>query len=120
MVSPLRWRSFGVTNVRGAVLDIFLHLLLIAATAVVVLRLEKKRWTHLQFSISDVLSLTAATSMVLGLVCLDRIPLLPEMYLRLETLPIFNQVMTLFAIACTVWLIVSTIIDRLGDRYAKQ
>jgi hypothetical protein len=106
--------------VKAAILDISLHLLLIATTAVVVLRLEKTRWTHLQFSISDMLSLTAATSMVLGLIYLDRVPLAPEMYLRLETLPIFDRVMTLLAIACAVWLIVSTGSDRLGDKYAKQ
>jgi hypothetical protein len=119
-LNPLRWTHFRITNVKAAILDISLHLLLIAATAVVVLRLERRRWARLQFSIADMFSLIATTSMVLGLVCLDKVPLVPEIYLRLQTLPPFDCAMVLLAIACAVWLIVSTAANRLGDNYAKK
>jgi hypothetical protein len=119
-VNPLGWTDFRITNVRASVLDVSLHLLLIAATAVVVLRLERRGWARVQFSIADMLSLTAATSMVLGLVYLDRVPLVPDIYLRLQTLPLFNRIMTLFAIACAVWLIVSTAMERLGGSRDKD
>ena len=120
------WTSFRTDSVMGAMCDVFLSLILITATGVVVLRLERKRWRHLQFSIADLFSLIATTSMVLGLVCLDsRLSIGEEsavegMYVRMRDLPLFDRVITLFAIACAVWLIVSTAANRLGDKYAKN
>ena len=58
--------------------------------------------------------------MVLGLVCLDRIPLAVEWYSPLEYLLLFDRVMTLLAIACAVGLIVSTAIGRLGAKKAAE
>jgi hypothetical protein len=104
-------------SVRAAVFDLLLHAVLIAVVGVMVFRLERRRWLPFQFSISDLLSLTATASMVLGLICLDRIPfLVHEGYLQLQSLPLLDGVMILFAIACAVALIVSTVIGRLGAK----
>jgi hypothetical protein len=111
---------------QGAICDLPLATILIAATAVVVLRLERRDWTRWQFSIADMFSLIATTSMVLGLTCLDgnlcdgNISVVKELYTRLCDLPLFDRAMVLFAIACAVWLIVSTAANRLGDKYAKK
>ena len=119
--NPLKWASFRMLTVTGAVCDSFLSLILIAATAVVVLRLEKRDWTRWQFSIADILSLIATTSMVLGVVGLDgRLSVVGDMYVQLRDLPTFDGVMTLVAIACAVWLIVSTVFDRLGHSRAAE
>jgi hypothetical protein len=107
-------------SVKGAILDVLLHSLLIAATVVAILRLERRGWARAQFSIADMLSLTAATGMVLGLVCTDQIPLASEMYLPLNTLYLFDCVVILFTIACAVWLIVSTAMERLGRKSRRD
>lgn len=114
--------SFRITNVTAAVRDVFLSLILVAATGVVVRRLETRNWARLQFSIGDILSLTAMTGMVLGLIYLDdRFSLgghciVEGLYVRLRDLPLFDRVMVLIAIACAVWLVVSTVIERLGGK----
>jgi hypothetical protein len=113
------WTAFRFTNVKAAILDILLHVVLIAATGVAVFRLERRRWMPFQFSIADMLSLTAMAGMVLGLVSLDRTPLCWDWYLPLQCFPLFDRVMTLVAIACAVGLIVSTASVRLGGRHAK-
>jgi hypothetical protein len=118
--------SFHISSVTSFVCDALLYLLLIAATGTVALRLWKRGVRRWQFSIGDMFSLIATTSMVLGLVCLDdrlslgEYPVVEDMYLRLRDLPLFDRVMTLFAIACAVWLIVSTVIARLGEKSAKK
>ena len=125
-IIPFNWISFRTDSIMGAMCDVFLSLILITATGVVVLRLERKRWRHLQFSIADLFSLIATTSMVLGLVCLDsRLSIGEEsavegMYVRMCDLPLFDRVTVLFSIACAVWLIVSTAANRLGNRRAKD
>jgi hypothetical protein len=106
--------------------DGLLSLLLTTATGVVILRLQKRSWTRWQFSIADMFSLITTTSMVLGLIFLDsRLsiggdPAAEDIYLRLRDLPLFDRVMVLFAIACAVWLIVSTVSARLGKRTESQ
>jgi hypothetical protein len=112
--NPFMWTAFRFTNVKTAILGILLHVSLIAATGVAVFRLGQRRWKPLQLSIADMLSLTAIVGMILGLVCLDQAPLFEEWYLPLRSLPLFDWLMTLFAIACAVGLIVSTVIGRLG------
>ena len=124
-VNPIKWTSH-ITNMGAAILDGFLHLILIAATAVVVLRLERRGWARVQFSIADMLSLIATVSMVLGLICFDdRLSIgkdsaVEGMFLRLRDLPPFDRVMVLFAIACAVWLIVSTAMERSGGKRDKD
>jgi hypothetical protein len=124
---PVPFAAPPRTNIlQGAVCDVFLATILLAATAVVVLRLERRGWARWQFSIADMFSLIATTSMVLGLICLDgRLSLgednvVEELYVRLRDLPLFDRVMVLFAIACAVWLIVSTAANRLGDKCAGR
>jgi hypothetical protein len=123
---PSRWTAFRMDSAKAAICDVFLSLVLITATGVVALRLERRAWARWQFSIADLFSLMATTSMVLGLICLDaRLSVGGEsaaetVYARLRDLPLFDRVMTLFAIACAVWLIVSTVADRLGDKYTKK
>jgi hypothetical protein len=116
-VNPSTWKAFSLTSVKAAVLVVLLHVMLIAATGVAVFRLERRQWKALQFSIADMLSLTAIVSMVLGLWYLDKTPfLVNEGYLNLGPLPLFDRVMVLVAIACAVGLIVSTVIGRLGGK----
>jgi hypothetical protein len=116
-INPTKWEMLRLESVRAAVFDLFLHAVLIAVVGVMVFRLERRRWLPFQFSISDLLSLTATASMVLGLICLDRIPfLVHEGYLQLQSLPLLDGVMILFAIACAVALIVSTVIGRLATK----
>jgi hypothetical protein len=116
MVDPQLWDDFRMNSVTGAIFDVSLHLFLIAATAAVILRLERRGWARGQFSIADMLSLTAAAGMVLGLICPVRIPLAAETYLPLDTLRLFDAVMVLFAVACAVWLVVSMLLTGLGKR----
>jgi hypothetical protein len=118
-VNPSTWKAFSFASVKAAVLVILLHVMLIAATGVAVFRLERRQWKALQFSIADMLSLTAIAGMILGLLCLDETPfLVNEGYLNLGPLPLFDRVMVLVAIACAVGLIVSTAIGRLGGKKA--
>jgi hypothetical protein len=126
-IIPSKWTSFRTDSVKAAVCDVFLSLILITATGVAVLRLEKGRcWKNPQFSIADLFCLIATTSMVLGLICLDARLSVGEdsaaetIYVRLRDLPAFDRAMVLFAIACAVWLIVSTAANCLGDKRAKH
>jgi hypothetical protein len=117
--------SFRKTSLTAAVCDVLLALILMAATGTAVWQLEKRRWNRLQFSIADMLSLGAAVSMALGLWCLDRRLSLngnsavEDMYVRLRDIPLFDEVMVLFAVACAVWLIVSTAAARLSGKNLK-
>jgi hypothetical protein len=121
-----KWDSFRIDSVKAVIGDVFLAIVLTAATGAAFLRLERRRWSRLQFSIADMFSLIATASMVLGLLCLDsrlslgREPVVEEMYVRLRDLPRFDRVTVLFAIACAVWLVVSTLIGRLGSKRAKR
>ncbi|MFZ1935873.1 MAG: hypothetical protein WCB27_08685 [Thermoguttaceae bacterium] len=125
-VDPTKWTSFHISSVTNLICDGLLSLLLTTATGVVILRLQKRSWTRWQFSIADMFSLITTTSMVLGLIFLDsRLsiggdPAAEDIYLRLRDLPLFDRVMVLFAIACAVWLIVSTVSARLGKRTESQ
>jgi hypothetical protein len=125
-IDPRNWWSLQTTSAGAAVCDAILALALVAATAAAVRGFEKRRWSPFQFSIGDMLSLTATAAMVLGLIYLDEHlsvgeeSVVGDMYVRLCDLPIFDRVMALFAIACAVWLIVSTVINRLGDTRAKS
>jgi hypothetical protein len=121
------WTAFRMDSVAATVSDVLLSLILIAASGVVVLKLERRgHWRKLQFSIADMFALIATTSMVLGLIGLDARLSIGEdsaaetVYIRLRDLPLFDRVMVLFAIASAVWLIVSTVTDRLGDKSAKK
>jgi hypothetical protein len=124
--NPLAWISFRMNSINGAISDTLLAVLLIVATLVAVLRLERRGWSRWQFSIADMFSLIATTSMVLGLVYFDgrlsfgEDPVVEDMYVRLCDLPLFDRAMVLLAIACAVWLIVSTAANRLGDKCAGR
>jgi hypothetical protein len=106
--------------------DVLLFSTLTAATTIVASRFERGNWVRLQFSIGDLLSLITTTSMVLGIVFLDdRLSIgnqstVEGTYMRLCDLPLFDRVMVVFAIACAVWLIVSTVICRLGSKGSKD
>jgi hypothetical protein len=113
------WNDFRIGSVTGMILDVLLQLLLVAAMAVAALRLEKRNWRQWQFSLADMFSLTAAVSMVLGLIYLDRAPLAPNMYLPVQAFPLLDRVAILAAVGCAVWLIVSTAANGLGDKCAK-
>ncbi len=123
---PFTWTSFRTSSITSLICDVLLSLLLIVATGVVVLRLERKSWTRWQFAIADMFSLITTVSMVLGLIYFDdRLSIgednaVAEMYVRLRDLPIFDRVMVLFAIACAVWLIVSTAMERLGGKSRRD
>jgi hypothetical protein len=125
-VIPFMWTSLHISSITGLICDVLLSLLLVVATDVVVLRLERRTWKRLQFSIADMFSLIATVSMVLGLIYFDdRLSIgkdstVADMYVRLCDLPLFDRVMVLFAIACAVWLIVSTAMERLGGKHARQ
>ncbi len=118
--------AFSIESLKGLICDAFLSLTFIAVTGVAVLRLERRRWGRLQFSIADMFSLIATTSMVLGLACLDgRLCVGDEsaaegIYVRLCDLPLFDRLAVLFAVACAVWLVISTALARLGNRIKSQ
>jgi hypothetical protein len=125
-VNVFAWDSFHVESTKGMICDAFLWFTLTAATGAAFLRLERRRWARLQFSIADMFSLMATASMVLGLIYLDNHlsfrgqPVVDDLYVWLRDLPWFDRVMVLFAVACAVWLIVSTVTDRLGDKRAER
>jgi hypothetical protein len=125
-IDTSQWTDCHMTSVTAAILDVALHLLLLAAVAVVVLRLEMRNWRRVQFSIADIFSLITTASMVLGLVYLDNRlcyaseSLVEGVFVRMRDLSLFDRVMVLFAVACAVWLVVSTVIARLGTRGKSQ
>ncbi len=127
-IIPSRWTSFRLDSWRGAVCDVFLSLVLVAATGTVVLRLERgRRWKKLQFSLGDMFCLITTTGMVLGLIylddrlTLDGVAVVDDLgtYGRLQDLPLFDRVAILVAVGCAVWLIVSTAMSRLSSRDGK-
>jgi hypothetical protein len=121
--NPCQWTSFHVTNVTGAAIDVALQVLLLAATAAVAWRFESRFWGHFQFSIRGMLSLTAAVGTVLGLVSLDRSPLVQKWdgwYLPLREMRLFDHDMLLLATGCAVGLVVSTILGRLSRQNRQE
>jgi hypothetical protein len=113
-VNPFMWTPFRMFNVTTAVFDGIAQLLLVGATGVAVLRLQRRRWTRFQFSIAEMFSLTAATSFVLGLIGLGTVARDKGICLPLQAFSYFDQAIVLFAVACAVWLIVLSALNRLG------
>ncbi len=110
--------SFHLTSVKAAVCDVLLAAVLVAATGVAVFRLARRVRTSLQYTVADMLALTASVAMVLGLLCLDRLPKMAivwNIYTPLHNLTQFDRAMVLFSVGCAVALTVSTACARLGS-----
>jgi hypothetical protein len=115
--APEIWRRepFRLTSARAAVSDLFLAVALIAATAVTIYRLVRRVLASLQFTIAEMLALTTAVAMVLGIARLDdRVQEVPDLYTPVCALHPFDQVTVLFAIGCAVAFVFSSVIARLG------
>jgi hypothetical protein len=117
---PFISSSAHMTSTKAAAADFFLASVLCFATGVIVLRLERRIGLRFQFTVADLLSLTAGTAAVLGLVrsestckslSYDR-HLYP--YSMIREHPWFDQAMVYLAMACAVALTVSTAMNRLG------
>jgi hypothetical protein len=108
--------SFQLTSTWAAVCDLFLAIALVDAVAVTVYRLVRRVLASLQFSIADMLALTTAVAMVLGVAHFDdRVRSVPDLYTPICALHPFDRVMVLSAIGCAVAFVFSSLIARLGS-----
>jgi hypothetical protein len=102
-------------NLQAAACDLFLAVALVVATAVTIHRFVRRVLASLQFTIADMLALTTAVAMVLGVASLDRERSDRQLYTPLRTLSEFDQVTVLLSLGCAVALVFSSVFARLGS-----
>ena len=107
--------DFRLRSVKAAICDLFLAVVLVSATGIAVSRFERRIRTRFQFTIGDMLSLTAAVAMVLGFIKIDQLQSVEDIYTPLHRCTPFDLTMVLFAVGFAVALIVSTVFGRLGS-----
>jgi hypothetical protein len=119
----LDWTSSRMKDWRNCISDAILSVMFCWGTGVVVYRLARRPWTRLQFSVGDLLCLTAVTAAVLGLVRFEltwaeplrsRDPYLVSPYSPIGEFPWYDRGAMYLSLACLVGLVVSTVVRRLG------
>ncbi len=107
--------DFRLTSFKAAICDLFLAVVLVTATGIATSRFEHRLSGRFQFTIADMLSLTVAVAMVVGFIKIDQFQSVEDIYTPLRRCTPFDLTMVFLAIGCTVALIVSTALGRLGS-----
>jgi hypothetical protein len=107
--------DFRLRSVTAAICDLFLAVVLITATGIAASRFARRLSGRFQFTIADMLALTAAVGMVLGFIGIDQLRYVEDIYTPLHRCTPFDLTMVLLGVGCAVALIVSTVCARLGS-----
>ena len=100
--------SFRFTSAAAAIGDVFLAVALVAATGMAVSRFVRRLYGRPQFTVADMLAVTTAVAMVLGLLRLDGMVEVQDGYMPLRRCTQFDRAMVLLAVGCFTALTVST------------